>query len=107
MNEQHTKACLERYVQRLQRLCGERYHARPRFHIYFFPRYNDWIITYDDTFEGLNFSVQDSSHIYNWQKRYLTKRGVHGEGWLMHERRLVGHLLTKENEIRTTKEIKF
>lgn len=98
--------CLEKTEIIMLRDFGEKYGVRASFNVYYFPRYDRWIVTYDETVENLDLTIQDEHHIECWKARYLTKQGIEENVYLIPERELP--ICLSELEImKCTEQIKF
>lgn len=100
MTEKQTRECIERYVNRIKRLYNEKYGVRVRFNIYYFPRYDKWIVTMDESYKKIDIHIQDFSHILQWKTRYLEKQGVSHYIPIILEESLPIELTHLENEFR-------
>lgn len=100
MTEKQTRDCIEQYVNRLKRLYNEKYGVRVRFSIYYFARYDKWIVTMDESYKQINIHIQDFSHILQWKTRYLDKQGVRYYVPIILEENLTTELLHLEKEFK-------
>ena len=102
MSEQHIQGCMNRYAQRIERLLKEKYHQDNRFRVYYFPRYDQWVITCEETYGHL-ITLGEYYHIsQHWRTRYLYKRNVLANPYIIMESAL-GELLEQLERIHVAK----